>query len=347
MSSPRVSVILCSYNQGKWLREAVESVLAQTYSDWELIAIDNGSPDDSPAILQSYADDPRVKLVLHSNNQPVGRRLNDGIARARGELISFLYSDDVYLPDKLRLQVEAFDRLGPKVGVVTALSEGFNDEGRVWRRNDFIPPNSRPLAAMLDRYGQVAIDMLSPMSRRECWIRYPFYHDLYAEGEAGYLKVAMRYEFSHIDVVTVRLRDHAYNHGKAIKKNAEMAYLGLQRLVTHPDFPDELRPILDRSVARNWRLVGWVGARTGMDSSWVRDAFRKAIRHRPSEMLHPKMLVGLSLTALPASLRTRINEATHRLRGNPEKAVIIEGYERMTTGTSSEQRAQVGASGPL
>src|SRR3954453_13254205 len=98
---PRVSVVLNCYNQGQYVAEAVESVLGQTYPDFELLAVDNGSTDEKPRGLSRYADHPRVRLFLHRDNVSITRRFNQAVAEAKGEFVSFLYSDDYYLPTKL------------------------------------------------------------------------------------------------------------------------------------------------------------------------------------------------------------------------------------------------------
>src|SRR4051812_20338057 len=116
--APRVSVILNCYNQSEWVAQAVESVLAQTFRDFELIVVDNGSTDKTPEILKSYSSDARVRLFCHKDNVAISRRFNEAVDASSGEFISFLYSDDWYLPNKLQKQVALFDQLGPEYGVI-------------------------------------------------------------------------------------------------------------------------------------------------------------------------------------------------------------------------------------
>src|SRR5947207_13124013 len=97
------------YNAERYLRPAVESVLAQKYDDFELITVDDGSADSSPAILREYeAKDPRVKIVSRPNTGIVGA-LNDGIAASRGSLIARMDSDDISLPARFGKQVTFLD----------------------------------------------------------------------------------------------------------------------------------------------------------------------------------------------------------------------------------------------
>ena len=104
--NPSVSVIIPTYNRGWTLRTALDSVLAQTYRDFELIVVDDGSTDDTTEILASY--DPDLK-VLRQANAGVSAARNTGVHSAKGALIAFLDSDDCWLPDKLGTQVDFFN----------------------------------------------------------------------------------------------------------------------------------------------------------------------------------------------------------------------------------------------
>src|SRR5688572_11864637 len=102
--APTVSVILNCYNHEAYVGEAIQSVLDQAFADFELIIIDNGSSDGSRAVIEAFQD-PRIRLVLNDDNQSLSKRLNEGVAIARGKFVAVLYSDDWMLPDKLERQV--------------------------------------------------------------------------------------------------------------------------------------------------------------------------------------------------------------------------------------------------
>ena len=111
--SPRVSIILPTYNRSSLLRRAIESVEKQSFIDWELIMVDDASTDDTPAVAKSFAaKDPRVVYVRNEkNNYPdIAKTLNHGLAVARGELIARIDDDDYWIDDdKLKKQVSFFD----------------------------------------------------------------------------------------------------------------------------------------------------------------------------------------------------------------------------------------------
>ncbi|MGD9043438.1 MAG: glycosyltransferase [Desulfobacterales bacterium] len=107
LNKPLVSVIIPTYNRGWIVKEAIDSVLEQDFSDYELIVVDDGSDDDTPEILKTY----RNKItVLRQPNKGVSAARNRGIEAAMGSLIAFLDSDDLWLPRKLSAQVNFFKR---------------------------------------------------------------------------------------------------------------------------------------------------------------------------------------------------------------------------------------------
>ncbi len=112
MSSPSVSIIIPTYNRGLFIRRAIDSVQQQTWPDYELIVVDDGSTDDTPAILRKLEKtEARLRVVDNARGRhgPAGAR-NTGLAEARGEWVAFLDSDDVWKPEKLaRFMSEAAD----------------------------------------------------------------------------------------------------------------------------------------------------------------------------------------------------------------------------------------------
>jgi glycosyltransferase involved in cell wall biosynthesis len=109
--APRVSVVMPAYNAGRYIREAVASVLGQTEGDLELVVVDDGSTDDTAAIAATLgAADPRVRLVQQPNSGKPAIARNRGIRESRGEIVCFLDADDVWRPEKLAACLAVLDR---------------------------------------------------------------------------------------------------------------------------------------------------------------------------------------------------------------------------------------------
>ncbi len=109
---PAISVVIPVYNRRATIREAVESVLRQTWTDFELIVVDDCSKDDTVEIVEKMSD-PRVRLVRHEVNKGAGGARNTGMEAAKGTWIAFQDSDDEWLPRKLELQMKALEEMGP------------------------------------------------------------------------------------------------------------------------------------------------------------------------------------------------------------------------------------------
>jgi glycosyltransferase involved in cell wall biosynthesis len=140
VTGPLVSVVLPVFNGELFLREAIESVLAQTWSPVELLVVDDGSSDRSGEIAQEY----RLTYV-HQENSGVAAARNRGIEATEGELISFLDQDDVWLPEKLERQVAAL-AADPEAGICSCRFEMFLEPGHElpdWAVEDFLEGSHR------------------------------------------------------------------------------------------------------------------------------------------------------------------------------------------------------------
>ena len=130
MTSPAVSVVMAAYNAAEFLREALDSVIAQTSADWELVVVEDGSADDTPAILREYAArDDRVKIVENGRNLGLPESLNRGIAAARSPLIARLDADDVAEPNRLARQLAELDRR-PALDLLGSWTAEIDERGR-------------------------------------------------------------------------------------------------------------------------------------------------------------------------------------------------------------------------
>jgi glycosyltransferase involved in cell wall biosynthesis len=109
--------VLPTYNRADLLPNSIESVLNQTYADLELVVVDDASSDRTEPVVRGF-DDPRIRYVAHETNQGVSAARNTGIARSRGDIVAFQDSDDEWLPEKLRKQMDVFNNAPPDVGVV-------------------------------------------------------------------------------------------------------------------------------------------------------------------------------------------------------------------------------------
>lgn len=162
MNLPAVSVVIPSYNHGRFIREAVDSVLTTPFAELELIIVDDGSTDDTLERLESYRGDRRVQVVAQPN-RGAHAALNRGLELARGEILFVLNSDDVYRPDRLPRLVEVFER-EPATVLAASWLEVIDGDGAslgIKRGPRNMPPWPAPSdGPLLSELGEPELDLL-------------------------------------------------------------------------------------------------------------------------------------------------------------------------------------------
>jgi glycosyltransferase involved in cell wall biosynthesis len=323
---PTVSVILNCYNHDAYVAEAIESVLTQSFADFELIVIDNGSTDATRAVIQRY-DDPRIRLALHDENVSLSRRLNQGVAMAEGAFVAVLYSDDYMLPDKLERQVALLEQLPPDYGVVYCPALGLNQHTKqTWQHRSFALDGSI-FSLMLERHFAGPVDMASPLTRRECFVQSPWHEDLFGDGEAVFWRIALDWKFRFDPHPAVVLRDHGGNMGKAVRVNHEMTMTNLDRLEAVPRLARDQRKAVARHRANCCIRNSWAYVRLGGDDrQWVGRQLRRALRSSPPPLLDWRLAATALLGALPRPLRSSVNRLGDKARATPDNRALVESY---------------------
>jgi glycosyltransferase involved in cell wall biosynthesis len=200
---PLVSVVIPCFNGEAYVREAIDSVLAQNGIPLEVIAVDDGSTDSTREILESYGD--RVRRI-YQDNAGVGRARNVGIAAARGGYVAFLDCDDLWLPGKVKKQLALFDAR-PDMGLVYCDAEMFNAKGVVVHSKKAIRPPAREQvlnALFLDNF----ITTSSVMIRKSCLESVGTFREEYrnAQDYDLWLRMARAFKFGYVDEILVRYR---------------------------------------------------------------------------------------------------------------------------------------------
>ena len=123
MSLPLVSILMPLYNAEKWVEETIRSCQSQTYTNWELIIVDDGSTDASASIVEKIASsEPRITLLRQPNSGACVAR-NLAFCHCKGDYVMYLDADDLISPDKIELQVEALSHADPKAVAICAWEE--------------------------------------------------------------------------------------------------------------------------------------------------------------------------------------------------------------------------------
>lgn len=201
-NSPTVSVIIPTYNRAHLVVRAIRSVLNQSFQDFEIIVVDDGSTDNTEEVINNF-NDSRIRYIRHEKNRGVSAARNTGILAARGEYIAFLDSDDEWLPQKLEKQVKAFKTLEEKVGLIyTGIC--------------FVDPSGRPLGERRSTFsGYVFHELLkrniigtasSVMLRRKCLISTGLFDEAlpFREDYDLWIRIAKNFEIFAIPEVLTR-----------------------------------------------------------------------------------------------------------------------------------------------
>ncbi len=204
--NPKVSVLVSVYNGAKYLREAMDSVLAQTFTDFEFLIVDDCSNDNSPAILKEYADkDKRLRVITNEFNLGLTKNLNKMIREARGEYLARFDADDVCLPERFKKQVEFLDTY-PKVGLVSLWAEIIDGEGKHLRDLKY-PTTDKDLRAALIQYNPFFHPGL--MMRKNACVEAGLYDESwrFAQDYELYFRIAKKWELANVPEILLRYRE--------------------------------------------------------------------------------------------------------------------------------------------
>jgi glycosyltransferase involved in cell wall biosynthesis len=210
--TPTVSVVMATYNYAQFLAESAHSVLDQTFTDLELIVVDDGSNDETADILRQFVDEPRVTCIRQAHHGPAAA-FNRGLAQARGRYVALQAADDAWLPTKLERQVAVLERQ-PHVGLVYTDTLVVDAEGKPLRRQFEKPRCSPPVGWVLP---QLLLSNFVPASsvliRAAALARVGAHDDRLEVCEDWdlWLRIAEHFAFAFVDEPLVRVRRHARN----------------------------------------------------------------------------------------------------------------------------------------
>ncbi|MCL6557363.1 MAG: glycosyltransferase [Firmicutes bacterium] len=217
---PTVSVIIPTYNRAHLIGRAIRSVLEQTYQDFEIIVVDDGSSDNTEEVVKSF-NDPRIRYIRHEQNRGGSAARNTGIRAARGEYIAFLDSDDEWLPEKLERQVQTLINLDEATGLIYTGLRFVGHNGAIIREQQ--PRFKGYLLENLLRRNVIGTTS-SVMVRRSCIQRVGLFDEVLPSRQDLDLWVRIAKEFK-IDCVPEVLTVH-YVHEQRITANLEAKIKG-------------------------------------------------------------------------------------------------------------------------
>jgi glycosyltransferase involved in cell wall biosynthesis len=279
MSSPLVTVVIPAYNGTDHIGEAIQSVLDQTYPHFELIVVDDASPDNTAEVVKGFQD-PRLRYIRHERNRLANAARNTGIRAAKGEVIAFLDQDDMFHPEKLRVHVE-YLRGHPDVGMTYNARFELNYSARTIR-SIYRPPQAVELSDLVLGFPMSPSDMVIT---RDWLFRVGLWdegHDFHG-GEiilTGRLYLA-GCRFANVGRVLNYRRHHSGRVYRDVSRNCKSELAAQEKILSEPRCPPEVLALRDTAYMNTYLVWGYE-ALAQDETTLGQEYIREAIRLKPS-----------------------------------------------------------------
>lgn len=276
---PTVSIIMPCFNHARYIYDAIDSILSQDYSDFELLVTDDLSTDGSRPIILDYAKrDQRVIPLLHSKNEGEAKSRNDALLKARGEFIAFCDSDDMWEPNKLSFQLDSFDR-NPEVGVVHSDSIIIDGNGKPTGEK-FSELHQKGMKRSGDLFHQLClrnfINVPTVMFRKKCLVEAGFEVDFrYLTDWIYWARIAKNHTFLFSDTTLARYRVHDGSTANDRKKYHHYRIKGYNLLLK--EFPD-----IPRNIASEMEYLLGVNHLSIHERSVAREHLIRSLKLNPA-----------------------------------------------------------------
>jgi glycosyltransferase involved in cell wall biosynthesis len=272
---PEVSVVIPTYNRAQFLDEALQSVFNQTFKDFEVIVVDDGSTDRTKQVLEKYGD--RIRYIFQENGGPAKAR-NRGIKESLGKYIAFLDADDVWFPLKLEKQIRMF-RECPELGMVFTENSYFQENG-IYRPS--MGKKKRlmkgDVASNIFLYSGVATPTV--MVRKEIFNKIGLFEEelAIAEDDNLWVRIAVNFKVELIDQLLVEVRNHSQRTTADKKKLSESVLTNI-RLLSHrySGVRERIEHVIPKKVSEVQFDLGYHYLEN-QDIVRARESFTKGIR---------------------------------------------------------------------
>lgn len=300
-----VSVIIPVYNGEKYIAEALESVFNQTYSNYEVVVVDDGSTDGSEQIIDQYSD--KVKFIKQTNSGPAGAR-NNGIKNSIGEYIAFLDCDDIWVPEKLQEQVNRLEN-NKEFGLVYSDFGKFDEHGVIEQsasqsRNLFMPSGNIFPYLFFDPLCWTSTVLV----KRSCLDEIGIFDEdkkiQIAEDYDLWLRISRKFEIGYLDSVTAMYRQAPNSlTTKGGRGFTAETYMLSKTVKAFPEILDEIgRRNVNKRFSVPYFEFGYFQSLSGMKRE-ARKNFLKAISFWPTNF---KYWANFFATFLSQNLVSRI-----------------------------------------
>jgi glycosyltransferase involved in cell wall biosynthesis len=299
---PRVSVVIPTYNSGVMVKEAIESVLAQTYSDFEIVVVDDGSTDNTECIVRQFGD--RVRY-FKQENQGVSAARNTGIKQSLGDYVAFLDSDDLWLSEKLAEQIPWLEA-DPKLGLVYC--DWAVNSGETVLKSSYLKDLPAASGYVFDELIQSGFILTSGVVVRRACLDDAGDFDKSLEISQDYdlwLRISYRWKVQLVDKRLFTKRSWDGSLSSNLRRTAlERIALFQKTLKELPDMTPRSRKLVRLQLALNYWDVGY----DEFDRLLFREAREKFFSSLTYNWTSAKAFVYLAATYLPTAFVRAVKE---------------------------------------
>lgn len=274
-----VSVILPCYNGARWISRAIKSILVQTYDNFELVIIDDGSTDSSKEIFAPYLCDGRVRYIYQENRGFSGA-INRGIKESKGDLIGFIGQDDIWIPNKLELQIKYFSKRRDIDLVYSNYYSIDSEERIIGVVKAMVPDFSSKQELITQLFLNNFIGFETVMVRRKCFDEVGFLDErmMAFSDHDMWLRIAGSFNIGYLDLPLVKKRDSEFQLSKARAETAlRDEFLIAKKAIEHCPF---LKRVERKKFASLYYALGIALLQKG-DYQKAKKEFIKVIMYQP------------------------------------------------------------------
>lgn len=315
----KVSIVMPVLNGERYIGEALESIYCQTYKNFELVLVDDGSTDSTGECVKAFAGKMEIKVVRHPERQGIALSVNDGFRNASGDSLTFLDHDDVWFPDMLETLVSHLEQ-HPETGMVHADFQTIDPAGKVIEESVARCRNrSRPSGHVFrELFMDSFIAASSVLIRKECIDRLGGFDPTLLWGDYHlWLRIARHYRIDYIPKVVAKYRQHHTQSTRslpAVRGGDELVAISAIKKILE-SYPEILQEIGEKTVRRRMACMYFGGAYYWFELGAFRNArlhLKRAIPLWPGNLTYYAMYAACLLKPSHANA---MRQGWRRLRG--------------------------------
>lgn len=292
-----ISVIIPTYNRAAYLKEAIESVLRQTFQDIEIIVVDDNSTDSTKDMIASYRD--RVKYVFQENKER-GAARNNGIVHSEGEYVALLDSDDMWLPNHLEVCLNALRGI-PEAGLSFSGSYVVNEKGSIISKMKLSRFNGYVLKDIVSNYSSGGCNASSCLIRRNVFDKTGYFREEKnlsgSEDWEMWARISVLAKFISTNTYTAMVRFHGGKSSINADRMAKSMTMALDIVCENPEISPKIKNLKRQAYSSLYTVIG-INYYASGDMKTARRYLREAVRTVPSSIFKNRRVIFTFLRSL-------------------------------------------------